>query len=385
MSMERIAIVGVGQTKHEARKIQDSFADMVYEAVKMALEDAGMGVDQVDNVITTSNDFWDGRTISSMATGDVSGARGKNVSCVEGDGTFGAFYGMTRILSGSYGTTLVTAYSKGSESESPMITNAAFDPIYMRCLGLDMVTACALQARRYMKRYGITEEEMAVISVKNHLNALSNPNAHLGLKITVDDVMKSRKVSDPLKLLDCSPVSDGAACIILANEERARKITDKPVWVKGVSFCADAYLLGDRDLAECKALEKAARKAYGMAGIRDPRREIDVAEVYDAFTYQESMWTEGLGFCGPGEGGKLAVSGATAKGGDIPVNPSGGLLGAHPVIAGGLIRMVETVRQIRGEAGAMQVKDNVKIALAHGVNGVCGQSHCVWLLGRNPN
>lgn len=383
--MERIAIVGVGQTKHEARKIQDSFADMVYEAVKMALEDAGMGVDQVDNVITTSNDFWDGRTISSMATGDVSGARGKNVSCVEGDGTFGAFYGMTRILSGSYGTTLVTAYSKGSESESPMITNAAFDPIYMRCLGLDMVTACALQARRYMKRYGITEEEMAVISVKNHLNALSNPNAHLGLKITVDDVMKSRKVSDPLKLLDCSPVSDGAACIILANEERARKITDKPVWVKGVSFCADAYLLGDRDLAECKALEKAARKAYGMAGIRDPRREIDVAEVYDAFTYQESMWTEGLGFCGPGEGGKLAVSGATAKGGDIPVNPSGGLLGAHPVIAGGLIRMVEAVRQIRGEAGAMQVKDNVKIALAHGVNGVCGQSHCVWLLGRNPN
>jgi acetyl-CoA C-acetyltransferase len=383
--MERIAIVGVGQTKHEARKIQDTFADMVYEAVKMALEDAGMGVDQVDNVITTSNDFWDGRTISCMATGDVSGARGKNVSCVEGDGTFGAFYGMTRILSGSYGTTLVTAYSKGSESESPMITNAAFDPIYMRCLGLDLVTACALQARRYMKRYGITEEEMAVISVKNHLNALSNPNAHLGLKITVDDVMKSRKVSDPLKLLDCSPVSDGAACIILANEERARKITDKPVWVKGVSFCADAYLLGDRDLAECKALEKAARKAYGMAGIRDPRREIDVAEVYDAFTYQESMWTEGLGFCGPGEGGKLAVSGATAKGGDIPVNPSGGLLGAHPVIAGGLIRMVEAVRQIRGEAGAMQVKDNVKIALAHGVNGVCGQSHCVWLLGRNPN
>jgi len=383
--MERIAIVGVGQTKHEARKIHDSFADMVYEAVKMALEDAGMGVDQVDNVITTSNDFWDGRTISSMATGDVSGARGKNVSCVEGDGTFGAFYGMTRILSGSYGTTLVTAYSKGSESESPMITNAAFDPIYMRCLGLDLVTACALQARRYMKRYGITEEEMAVISVKNHLNALSNPNAHLGLKITVDDVMKSRKVSDPLKLLDCSPVSDGAACIILANEERARKITDKPVWVKGVSFCADAYLLGDRDLAECKALEKAARKAYGMAGIRDPRREIDVAEVYDAFTYQESMWTEGLGFCGPGEGGKLAVSGATAKGGDIPVNPSGGLLGAHPVIAGGLIRMVEAVRQIRGEAGAMQVKGNVKIALAHGVNGVCGQSHCVWLLGRNPN
>jgi len=383
--MERIAIVGVGQTKHEARKIYDTFTDMVYEAVTMALEDAGMSVDQVDNVITTSNDFWDGRTISSMATGDVSGSRGKNTSCVEGDGTFGAFYGMTRILSGSYGTTLVTAYTKGSESDSYMITNAAFDPIYVRCLGLDMVTACALQARRYMKRYGITEEEMAVISVKNHQNALSNPNAHLGMKIAVDDVLKSRKISEPLKLLDCSPVSDGAACIILANEQRARKITDKPVWVKGVSFCADAYQLGDRDLSECKALEKAARKAYSMAGISNPRKEVHVAEVYDAFTYQESMWTEGLGFCGPGEGGKLAVSGATAKNGDLPVNPSGGLMGAHPAIAGGMIRMVEAVRQIRGDAGGMQVKDDVKIALAHGVNGVCGQSHCVWVLGRDPN
>lgn len=383
--MERVAIVGVGQTRHETRKVYDGFPDMVYQSVTMALEDAGMTIDQVDNVITTSNDFWDGRTISSMATGDASGAPGKNVSCVEGDGTFGAFYGMTRILSGSYGTTLVTAYSKGSESESYMITNAAFDPIYMRCLGLDMVTACALQARKYMKRYGITEEQMAAISVKNHGNALDNPNAHLGMKITVDDVMKSRKIAEPLKLLDCSPVSDGAACIILANEERAMKITDKPVWVNGVSYCADAYLLGDRDLAESKALEKAAQKAYGMAGISDPRKQIDVAELYDAFTYQESMWIEGLGLCGPGEGGELAASGATAREGELPVNPSGGLMGAHPAIAGGMIRMVEAVRQVRGEAGDMQVSKDVDIALAHGVNGVCGQSHCVWILGRNAN
>ena len=148
--MERIAIVGLGQTKHEACKQYDGFPDMVYEAVRMALDDAGMEIDQVDNVITTSNDFWDGRTISSMATGDACGGRGKNASCVEGDGTFGAFYGMTRILSGSYGTTLVTAYTKGSESVSYLITNAAFDPIYMRSLGLDMITACGLQARRYM-------------------------------------------------------------------------------------------------------------------------------------------------------------------------------------------------------------------------------------------
>ncbi|MCP4568936.1 MAG: thiolase family protein [FCB group bacterium] len=379
--MERVAIVGVGQTKHSAGRREVNYPELVYEAVSLALADAGLNIDDIDNVITTSNDFWDGRTIASMATGDVSGGVGKNISCVEGDGTFGAFYGLTRILSGSYGTTLVTAYSKGSESISPLITNAAFDPIYMRCLGLDMVTAGALQARRYMKRYGISEEECALVSVKNHGHALDNPHAHLAMKITVDDVMNSREVAAPMKLYDISPVSDGACCIILANEERSKKAANKPVWVKGVSFCADAYLLGDRDLSESRALEKAAQGAYKMAGIQNPREEIDVAEIYDAFTYQELLWTEGLGLCDRGQGGKLVAGGATAREGDIPVNPSGGLLGAHPVIAAGLIRMAEAVLQIRGQAGERQISRKVRQALAHGVNGICGQSHCVWVLG----
>jgi acetyl-CoA C-acetyltransferase len=381
--MERVAVVGVGQTRHQARREEAGFPDLVYEAVTQALEDAGVTIHEIDNVITTCNDFWDGRTISSMATGDVSGAVGKNVSAVEGDGTSGAFYGLTRILSGAYGTTLVTAYSKGSESLSHLITNAAFDPIYMRGLGLDMITACALQARRYMNRYGITEEECALVSVKNHGAAMENPNAHLGMRLTVDDVMRSRRISDPLKLLDISPVSDGACCIILAREERARAMRGNPVWVKGVSFCADAYQLGDRDLSECRALEKAAKTAYGMAGVHDPVKEIDVAEIYDAFTYQELLWTEGLGFCERGEGGRLAASGKTAKDGEIPVNPSGGLMGAHPVIAAGLIRIAEAASQIRGTAGGMRVREGVRLALAHGVNGVCGQSHCVWILGRD--
>ena len=317
-----------------------------------------------------------------MATGDVSGCWDRNISCVEGDGTFGAFYGWCRSLSGHYGTTLVTAYSKGSESVSPYITSAAFDPIYMRSLGLDMVSACALQAQRYMNRYNVSEEQCAVVSSKNHRNALDNPNAHLQLDLSVEDVMNSRMICDPLKLYDCSPVSDGAVAIVIANEEKTKKLGKKPAWIKGVSFCMDNYLLGDRDLAECAALEKAAKKAYEAAGISDPRKEIDVAEIYDAFSYQEIMWTEGLGFCEKGEGGKLAESGATGKAGDIPVNPSGGLLSSHPVIAAGLIRIAEAVRQIRGEAGNMQVEKDVRTALAHGVNGVAGQSHCVWILGK---
>jgi len=381
--MDKAAIVGVGQTKHAARRKEVSYGEMVYEAVIAALEDAGIGMDDIDNVITTSNDFWDGRTISCMATSDASGVPGKNTSCVEGDGTFGAFYGMTRVLSGSYDTTLVTAYSKGSEGVSPIISNAAFDPILSRELGLDMVSACALQARSYMDRYGITEEEIAQVSVKNHGNALHNPNAHMGLDLTVEDVMQSRQVASPLKLYDISPISDGACAIVIANEKRAKQISNQPVWLNGVSFCADAYSLGDRDLFECQALEKAARGAYKMAGIQDPTKEIDIAEIYDAFSYQELLWSEGLGFCEKGAGGKLVTSGATAKDGSLPINPSGGLMGAHPVIAAGLIRMVEAVYQLRGEAGETQVNKQVNTALVQGLNGVCGQSHCVWILGRD--
>jgi acetyl-CoA C-acetyltransferase len=381
--MDRVAIVGIGFTKIEAAKRTQNYQEMVYEAVKAALDDAGAGIDEIDNVVNTTNDFWDGRTISCMPVGGASGGADKNISGVEGDGTFGTFYQMCRILSGSYGTGIVVAHSKGSEGRevSHLITNGAFDPIYARSLGADMVTACALQARKYMKTYGITEEECAMVSVKNHGNALNNPYAQLPMKITVEDVMNSEKIAEPLKKLDISPISDGAVCLILANEERAKQFKNPPVWLKGVGFYSDAYQLGDRNLAECKPLELAAKKAYKMAGINDPRKEIDVAEIYDAFSYQEIMWTEGLGFCEKGEGGKLVASGATQKDGDIPVNPSGGLLSGHPVIAAGMYRIAEAARQIRGEAGDMQLSRPVNTALAHGVNGLAGQSHCVWVLG----
>jgi acetyl-CoA C-acetyltransferase len=377
--MERIAIIGVGMTKIEANKIGDTFADMVWEAVNKALTDAGMTIDEVDNIITTSNDFWDGRTISCMAVSDASGARYKNVSCVEGDGAFGAFYGLARILSGSYGTTLVTAHSKGSESISSLITNAAFDPIYERALGLDMITACAMQAHLYMNKTGTRSEHLALVAVKNHGNALHNPMAQLPMDITVDDVLQSEMIADPLHKLDCSPVSDGCCAVILASETRAEQYQGKPVWVKGVSFCSDAYFLGDRDLASPRSLKVASQKACSMAGITEPAKEIQVAELYDAFTYQELMWIEGMGLCEDGRAKDLLEDGHFDLKGSLPVNPSGGLLSGHPVIAGGLIRIAEAVRQLRQEAGAYQV-DGATRAVAHGVNGRCGQSHCVWVL-----
>ncbi|MBI5604113.1 MAG: thiolase family protein [Deltaproteobacteria bacterium] len=379
--MERIAIVGVGQTKYERRKKGEIFYDLVYEVTVKAMEDAGFTLNDIDNVITISNDFWDGRTISCMAVQEAAGAHDKNVSTVEGDGTFGAFYGAMRVL-GGFGTTLVVAHSKGSEGDPRFITNGMFDPIYHRPLGIEVLSASALQANVYMEKYGVTEEQFAQVSVKNHGNARKNPLAQLPMNITVEDVMRSRKIADPLKLLDCSPISDGAAAIIIANEERARKAHKKPVWIKGIAHCSEAYFLGDRDLADPIALKEAAKKAYAMAGIRDPLKEIDVVELYDAFSYMEPLWLEGLGFCGPGEGGRMIEKKISTMEGSLPVNPSGGVLSAHPVLAAGLARIIEGVLQIRGEAGEHQI-DGVKTALAQGINGPCGQSHCIWIMGRD--
>lgn len=377
--MGKAAIAGIAQTKYEARKKDEIHADMVFDVVRGALEDAGLTLDDIDSVVTVSNDFCDGRTISGMAVGDASGGQDKNISTVEGDGTFGAFYGLMRVLSG-HRAAIVVAHSKGSEGDVKYITNAMFDPVFQRHLGIESVSAAALQARSYMDLHGISEEQCAQVSVKNHSNAKNNPCAQLAMDLTVEDVMKSRRLADPIKLLDCSPVSDGAAAIIIAGEEIAEKSRKKPVWIRGVGHCAEEYFLGDRDLANPKALRDAASRAFAMAGMKDPSKELDVAEVYDAFSYMEPLWLEGLGLCETGKGGTMVERGISVTGGSLPVNPSGGVLSAHPLLVAGLARIIEAALQVRGEAGARQVRD-ARTALAHGINGPCGQSHCVWILG----
>ncbi|MCX5852893.1 MAG: thiolase family protein [Deltaproteobacteria bacterium] len=376
--MDKAAIVGVAQIKYERRKKDQIFADMVFDVTREALDDAGLTIHDVDNVVTVSNDFFDGRTISGMAVGDACGGQDKNISTVSGDGTFGAFYGLMRVLSG-YKATIVVAHYKGSEGDINITTNGMFDPVFHRHLGIDAVSSAALQANAYMTRYGIREEDIAQVSVKNHGNAKNNPFAQLPMDITVNDVMKSRKIAEPLKLLDCCPISDGAAAVIIAGEDIAAKCRKKPVWVRGVAHCCEEYFLGDRDLSNPVALREAATRAYAMAGIRNPIEDIDVAEVLEPFSYMEPLWLEGLGFCEPGAGCSLITKGITVMGGKLPVNPSGGALSANPVLVAGLARLIEAALQVRGEAGARQVK-NADTALAQGFNGPCGQSHCVWII-----
>ncbi len=378
--MDRVAIVGVAQTKYQ-RQNPASHAELSYEVTRDALEDAGMTIEDVDNTVTVCNDFWDGRTISSMAITEATGSHRVPTTNVEGDGTYGALMGLMRILSGHHRVTLVVAQSKTSEGIPPVITNAMFDPLYERMLGLDAINSSALQMRRYMSKYGVTEEQCARVSVKNHRNARNNPYAHLPLDISVEDVLRSRVLADPVKLLDASPMSDGACAIVMADESTAKKKGKKAVWVEGVGHCADAYHLGDRDLADSAALEAAAKRAYRMAGVSDPVKDIDVAELYDAFSYMELMWMEGLGLCRQGEAGATIDKGVTEMKGKLPVNPSGGVLSAHAVQVAGLARIAEAILQLRGEAGARQI-DGAKTALAHGIEGACGQGHCVFVLGK---
>ncbi len=377
--MEPVAIVGVGMTEIRRERKTDTYADLVFEACTKALADAQMTIEDIDIVLTGSNDFFDGRTISSMAVMDACGSYDKNVSTVEGDGTFGAAHAVMRVLAG-WGTCLYCVHHKGSESVMPLITNAMFDPMYERFLGIEIITASALQARAYMDRYGITEEQCARVSVKNHGNSFKNPVSQMPLKLTVEDVMASPYIADPIKLLDCCPISDGASAVVIASDERAKGLKSKTAWIKGIGYNCDAFHLGDRDLSKVDALAAAAKRAYGDAGISDPANEIDIAEVNDTFSYMELMALEGLGLCGRGKAGELTDSGKTALDGDLPVNASGGCLSSNPVLVAGLNSIIECVLQIRGDAGEHQV-EGVTTAVAQGVNGPCGQSQCVWVLG----
>jgi acetyl-CoA C-acetyltransferase len=377
--VEKVGIIGVAQTNYQ-RNMASSHDEMVFEVTSKVLEDAGLTIDEIDNTITCTNDFFDGRTISCMTVTDASGSSNVPTTNVEGDGTYGALMGLMRILSGHFNRTLVVAQSKGSIGNPCIITNAMFDPLYERYIGLDAINSAALQARRYMTKYGISEEQCAKVSVKNHGNAKHNPYAQLPLDITIEDVLGSRVLADPIKLLDTSPISDGACAIILARESDANKGPTTPIWIRGVGHSTDTYHLGDRDLSDVSVLQAAAKRAYSMAGITEPRKQIDVAEIYDAFSYMELMWMEGLGICERGEGGALIDAGITEMQGSLPVNPSGGVLSANAILAAGLARVSEAVLQLRGHAGDRQV-EGAELALAHGIEGACGQGHCVFVLG----
>ena len=376
---DRVGIVGIYQTKYEPRKIFDSYPELVFEASSKVLEEAGLTVEDMDQIVTNSQDFWDGRTISNRTVSEACGSVLRAESKVAMDGSFAVFYAAMRILSGCYDSCLLVSHCKMSEGSPHLINNAMFDPLYQRILGFDELSTCALQAKRYLHKYNVTEEQCARVSVKNLKNGRLNPYPHRAMKVTVDEVMRSTKLADPIKELDAFPGTDGACAMVLANEDKAKKWTAIPVWITGMASRLDSYYLGDRDLAEVASLELAARKAYQMAGITNPRKEIDLVELSEFYSYQELLWLEEMGFCRRGEGGKMIDKGITELNGDLPVNPSGGILSGNPVTVAGAVRVAEAALQLMGKAGEHQV-EGARRALAQGHCGPCGQGQCVIIL-----
>ncbi len=282
--------------------------------------------------------------------------------------------GVNAISSGSYRNALVIGIEKMTDYNPSEVANALMGAgsDEERKAGLTFPGLYALMARSYMKRYGASERDLAGVSVKNHFHATLNPNAQFQFPLTIEKVLKSSCVADPLKLFDCSPISDGCAALVLTNNEHAQKLHSQPIAVLGSAVATDTLSLADRfDLTTLKSACLASQKAYQQAGIVPSR--IDVAEVHDCFTIAELIALEDLGFAPRGKSGALVQSGAftlgTKEKGYPVVNTSGGLKACgHPVGATGVKQIVEIVTQLRGGAGKRQV-EGAKIGLTHNVGG----------------
>jgi len=367
---KRVAVIGAGMTLFR-RTLKETGKELAWEASKMALDQAGLELKDIDSVVMgTAPDAFDGVHMKGEYLADGSGAYRKPYSRVfvgGGTGVLAVDAGWWHIASGQFDTCLVVAEEKMSSCypHPAYAFTTIFDPIYARPLGVTLIWIFALEMHRYMHVHGIKKEDIALVSVKNKRNALDHPCAQLGANITVEDVLNSEMLCYPVQRLDISPTSDGAAALVLASEDVAKKVTDNPVWIDGVGWCIDSTFWTNRDLYYPRYVQCAAQMAYKMAGIKNPPKEIDVAEVYDPFDYKELHHMEGLMLARKGQAPRLTAEGVTQRDGDLPINPSGGLLGVgNPIAAAGIMKCCEIFWQLRGEAGKRQVKGDPRTGLA---------------------
>ncbi|MFH1134628.1 MAG: thiolase family protein [Pseudomonadota bacterium] len=378
--LKKVAIVETAQLSGPDSK--DNFYDQAYRVTKDLLDKAGLTRDELGTIVSASTDiFHGGISCANAYYWEAVGSFLKAGTRQDAESIFALYYSALKIMTGHYDTVLAIGLCKGSENPAnDSVTLHMADPFYQRPVGLNETVAAAMQMRLYMEKYGVTREQCALVAQKNLDNALRNPHAHRKGKYSVDDILGSDLIVDPLTDLQVGPKSEGFVAVLLASEEKAKSMTDRPIWLKGYGCALDTYNLGDRDLLEPQ-LKTAAAAAYRMAGITDPRRQIDLAEVVEPYAFQELLWCESLGFCEDGQGARLLESGATGRDGDLPVNPSGGVTATNPYVSRGLQRVVECVLQMRGHAGERQVSKKVETALAHGTHGPAGQCHAVAILG----
>ncbi len=379
----RVGIVGVGQTKFG--KLSDSSSrELAADAFKEALSDGGLARKDISTLIVCSGSHYDKQRSPAGIIAEYLGVNPTPTFHVEAacaSSGVGVRVAWSMIQARLHDIVAVIGFQKMTEldaAEVQDVMSRSGDVMWESPFGPTMPAYYAMHARAHMNRYGTTEEQFALVSVKNHKYGAKNPYAMFQKEVTVEDVMKSRVVASPLKLYDCCANADGASCVILAGEKRARKITDMPIWIAGLGLASSPMSLTSRsDFASFQCSVQAVRQAYKMAKVT--ARDLDVAEVHDSFTSAEVINYEDLGFCRRGEGGKFIEEGQTYIGGKIPVNVDGGLLAkGHPVGATGAAHIISIAKQLRNEAGAGQVP-KARVGLAHNIGGIGMYAVCTVL------
>lgn len=386
----QVAVIGVGSTRF-GENFEQSYSDMVVEAATAAFADAGVEPSQIEAAWLGTCYAYDYTTEGNggPSLAEPLGLHGIPVTRVANycaTGMDAIRNAALALAAGEYEIALVVGVEKMRDVE-PRGSLVAMHverghPLY--CKGRTAPGMFGLLANAYGSRWGDVRQEMALVAVKNHRHGALNPKAHFRREVTVDQVLKAPVVSEPLRLLDCCPTTDGAAAVVLARTEVARRITDRYAVLKGIGLAVTSGYFNAQfdptwDFLGFPATRKAAAMAYKQAGITDPLRQIDVAEVHDCFTITELINYEDLGFCGPGEARHLIREGVTALEGKLPVNTSGGLKSCgHPIGASGVRMVADVVDQLWGRAGKRQVK-GARVGLAHTLGGP-GAVSCVQIL-----
>jgi acetyl-CoA C-acetyltransferase len=385
--MRKVAVVGIGHGKFGVRS-DASLRELAFESVKACLDDAKITLDDVDAMVTSvAGDELAFSLQPSAQVHDYIGFHPKPNYRVEGacaSGSMALRTGWMTVASGLADVVLVVGVEKMTEVRTSIATDImgrGGDATWEYPFGVTFPGYYAMLAQAHMAEFGTTEKHLAMVAVKNHHYGSLNPIAHMQKEVTLEKALSSFMVAYPLKLYDCSLITDGSAAVLLACEERAREIATKPVWVIGLGLATDTMRIGEREtLTTLKATDGAAKKAYEMAGVRP--QDIDVATVHDCFTIAEILAYEDLGFCPKGDGWKLIEEGATQIDGRIPVNLDGGLKSkGHPIGATGVSMAVEITKQLRGEAHKHQAR-GAEIGLTHNVGG-SGQIVAVHIFGRD--
>ncbi len=358
--MEKVAIIGVGVEGFRSAIRELSYKEMVYQAAVKAYDDTQINPrEEVDTFISCEEDFNMGTSITDEYAPDQLGAAQRTVHTITGDGIQGMAAAYMQIKTGMFDVAVVEAQSRVSDILTHnQITNFAFDPLYNRQFDAVYHSTAALEKRAYLEYSGTSEEAIAEVAAKNYNNALKNPIAAYGVRAKASDIMNTDMIASPLRDGEISKPVDGAVVIVMASEKVVKEKNVNPIYINGISYATNSPNFDTRDWQYAKYAKLTADRVYKMAGINDPKEEIDVFEIDDTYAFKELQHLESLGVYDKGEAGKAMLNGDLGSKGSTPVNVSGGVLGvgnAHDV--NGLQRIAELVDQLRGHAGRRQISD----------------------------